>query len=430
MHPVGGFHPADGAHRLVEAEVFKWLDHAAPWEEIVHPTGALRSWVSAEALDQVVEITTVAKHALQAVCTLSQLGHFSFVFGVFRSQQNVTALGSLVRDHGALEHLGHGHHAVLGVWAYDGSDGLLKEFALVDVELNLGETQVPDVVFSIVGCIRECFCVLSTFPPVGHGAQLDFHGFDVRRAGLHRNLHVADVSTLDLLVLWLAFVRVVVGLHFAFAHTHFAVGDVLVQLGDVLNFSGALGIDVLVLALDGVGVHRVGHQGVELLFFALGQDELLVAQQVDLALVGGQHGAEVLLPHGFVLPVAVERAAHVRRIEAAKQHLLELRVGHFDSELVVRVIQHDVGRDVAPHFVLKLLPGESKATTFVELHAVIQGRNALAAHTSHVTRVALSHQRKHRVVRDQKAEHAHTNHAEQQALPVADLFNHCHRLKV
>ena len=294
----------------------------------------------------------------------------------------------------------------------------------------MGEAQVPNVFFPVVGLFGECFCVFGTLPLVRHGAQLDFHGLDVRLAGPHGDLHVADVSALGLLVLWIALVRVVVGLHFAVAHTHFAVGDVLVQLGDVLNFSGALGIDVLVLALDGVGVHRVGHQGVELLFFALGQDELLVAQQVDLALVGGQHGAEVLLPHGFVLPVAVERATHVRRIEAAKQHFLELRVGHFDSELVVRVIQHDVGRDVAPHFVLKLLPGESKATTFVELHAVIQGRNALAAHTSHVTRVALSHQRKHRVVRDQKAEHAHTNHAEQQALPVADLFNHCHRLKV
>ena len=147
-------------------------------------------------------------------------------------------------------------------------------------------------------------------------------------------------------------------------------------------------------------------------------------------MVGGQHGAKVLLPHGLVLPIAVERAAHVRRIEAAKQHFLELGVGHFNAEFVVSVFQHDVGRDVAPHFVLELLPGESEATTFVELHAVIQGRNALAANTSHVTRVALSHQREHCVVGDQKAEHAHANHAEQQALPVADLFNHCHRLKV
>jgi len=73
---------------------------------------------------------------------------------------------------------------------------------------------------------------------------------------------------------------------------------------------------------------------------------------------------------------------------------------------------------------------DAEATTLLELHAVIQGRNALASHISHVTRAAPPHQREHCVIGDQKAEHAHANHAEQQALPVADLFNHCHRLKV
>ena len=306
-------------------------------------------------MHEIVEVAPIAQDALEAVGTGAQLGHLGLVFRILRRQQNVTAFGRFVGSHAAVQDLGHNHLTVLVVGSHNGSRRLVEEFALVHIEFDLCQAQVPDVTLASILLLCKGFGVRSLFPKCSHVCHFCFHGRDVVGTCAKWNLHVADVSAFGLLELGILFVTVVVSLDVARGHFYFPVRDVFVKLRYVFHLRFLFCVDVVVLPLEAVGVQRIAEQGVHLFFLALGDDELLVTQQVHFALIRREHCAKVLLPKGLVFSIAEECPTHVGRVQRTKQHLLEFRIGDGQPQSVVGVIQQDVGGQIPPHLVLELV---------------------------------------------------------------------------